>query len=133
MKHAMSYVIVAAITLLAACAGAPKKADATARCNEAPQWVTKDAAGNSIGIFVCFGEENRLLYTARVLPPPPPAPAASPLTDDEKHFLEVGKAEVARLKAITDNGIKSAKKPASTPAPAAPPATPLPTLGGTAQ
>jgi hypothetical protein len=133
MKYAMSYIIVVAIALLAACAGAPKKADTTARCNEAPQWITKDAAGNAVGIFVCFGEENRLLYTARVLQPTPPAPAAAPLTDDENLSLDVGKTEVARLTTPTDNGIKSAKKSASTPAPHAPPATPLPTANGTAQ
>lgn len=130
--------LAAAVSLLTACAGAHPKPEATARCNEAPQWVTKDAAGNAIGIFVCFGEENRLLYTARVLPPPPPAPApASALSPEDQKFLELGKAQVARMKVLADKGIKTAKKatPAATPAPAPAPAapTPLPTASGTAQ
>lgn len=167
MKQAMSYVIVAAIALLAACAGAPaKKPDATAKCNDTPQWVTKDAAGNAVGIYICFGDDNRLLYSARFLPtPPPPAPADEPeagsvpgrwdrpecerykpeaqkafckwipepataaakpsLSAEEKHFLEVGRAEVARMKALTDKGLKRAK-------PAAAPAS-LPTASGTAK
>lgn len=71
--------LAAAVALTAGCAHAPAAPKPlTARCNDTPQWATKDDAGRDVGIFVCFGEENRLLYVARLLPPAPPVPAAAP-------------------------------------------------------
>ena len=122
-------VLFVAVAFTAACAGAPVK-PVTARCNEQPQWLTKDPQGHDVGIYVCFGEENRLLYSARVLPPPPPpAPASAPaLSADEKHFLEVGRAEVARMKALTDKVAARSKKLKATEEQHS-----LPTLSGTAK
>ena len=75
----MKTALIAAILTMTACAGAPRKpaapAPLTARCNEQAQWTTKNEAGQDIGIFVCFGEESRLLYQVRILPPAPAAPA----------------------------------------------------------
>lgn len=60
------------------CAGlGAKKADSevlTARCNEQATWFTTDGTGQNIGIFICFGERNKLLYVARVMPAPPSTP-----------------------------------------------------------
>ena len=50
------------------CAGA--RPQTKARCNQAPQWTTVSAEGQHIGVFVCFGEENHLLYVARQIPAP---------------------------------------------------------------
>lgn len=72
--------LVIAAAVLAACADAqPKKTAAapalTARCNIDPQWRTEDDHGQKLGIYVCFGDENRLLYEVRVLPPAAAVPA----------------------------------------------------------
>ncbi len=67
------------IAILAACAGIETKDPVIkARCNEQPQWRTKDEKGQDLGIFICFGENSKLLYVVRVLPPAAPAPAPKP-------------------------------------------------------
>lgn len=79
MRHAMSSVIAAALLLLTACAAAPTKKAATVQCNDAPQWTMKAADGRALGIFVCFSDDNHLLYTTRALPvPPAPEAGAKP-------------------------------------------------------
>lgn len=64
---------------MSACAGAtPKPPQAPepiqARCNDKPQWATKDIEGRDVGIYVCFGAENRLLYSVRLISSDLPAP-----------------------------------------------------------
>lgn len=80
-------IAVVLIVAFAGCAGPRRKpttaaappAPIKARCLEKPQWTTKDEQGNDIGIYVCFGDESKLLYTARIIPPAPKAnPAKSP-------------------------------------------------------
>jgi hypothetical protein len=79
---ALQLVAVAMSAALGACAHAPAKpvaapspvaaaAPRQARCNEAPQWTTVDDKGQRVGIYVCFGSDSQLLWTARVLPPEP--------------------------------------------------------------
>lgn len=74
IKQTVAVLITAA---LAGCAGAPAKKPSPlkARCNEDPQWVTQTEVGERLGIFICFGEENRLLYTTKVLAPLAPVKA----------------------------------------------------------
>lgn len=70
----------AVMAVLAGCTGAqPQKKKAAqddapiqARCNEQPQWTTKDEKGEDIGIYICFGKRSQLLYAVRVLPKPDP-------------------------------------------------------------
>lgn len=80
LKLAAAVIVLAT---LAGCAGPQKKEPVqNARCNEQPQWVTKDEKGNDLGIYICFGENSRLLYVVRVLPPvPPPAAKKAPERD----------------------------------------------------
>lgn len=98
---------------LAACASARAKKPASllARCNEEPQWITQNVEGQRVGIFICFGEENKLLYTTQVLPPLPPEPPKKTMKD---------------LILAVDTSKPKIKKPS------APADTKLPTLGGTA-
>jgi hypothetical protein len=78
---AMKGAALALLMTLTGCAGlGAKKKPVAARCNEQPQWTTTDERGYPIGIYVCFGEENQLLYAIRVLPPPAPAAAPAPKT-----------------------------------------------------
>ncbi|MDD5301528.1 MAG: hypothetical protein PHS14_00350 [Elusimicrobia bacterium] len=87
------------LVLTTACATTQPQPAARAQCNAVPQWTTQDAQGRPVGIYVCFGPEQRLLYTVRLLPPAPATPTPPALTPEEQHFLELGRAEVARLKA----------------------------------
>jgi len=80
-------VLIAAAFMAACAASAPKPAASmTASCTELPQWTTKDQQGRSIGVYVCFGEESRLLYAVRVmtLPPKAPSPGQKPKTSAKK-------------------------------------------------
>lgn len=108
-KTAVVAVLIAAS--LTGCAGAQKREQQQARCQEQPQWTTTDAAGQAVGIYICFGERSQLLYAVRILPPPPPAPA--PAAPPKVKLPEL--APRPRVKA-----------------PTAAPAQ-LPTLGGTAK
>lgn len=69
---------------LSACAHAPAQpapASKVAMCNESPAWITTDPKnGHRVGIFICFGEDNHLLYATRELPNPAPAPASASVT-----------------------------------------------------
>lgn len=93
----------AVLAFLAACAGPQKKEPVqNARCNEQPQWVTKDASGKDLGIYICFGENSRLLYVVRVLPPPPPAPPKKqPVRDPKTGRFAKPAAAPAALPAVT--------------------------------
>jgi len=78
--------VLAVAVSLTGCAGlGAKKKPVAARCNEQPQWTTTDERGYPIGIYVCFGEENQLLYAIRILPPPAaPAPKPAPKASVKK-------------------------------------------------
>jgi hypothetical protein len=89
LKAAVLFVAVAG---LSACAGLQQREKPiVARCNEQVQWTTKDDAGNAVGIFVCFGEHNQLLYVVRQLPPAPPE-----LTPEQRRAAKIAafKAEM---------------------------------------
>ena len=80
-KSAGISILLLAITVVLAaffvgCAGPqPKQEDPQqARCNVTPQWNTKDKNGNHVGIYVCFGEKNQLLYSAKIISAPLPKP-----------------------------------------------------------
>lgn len=102
----ISLIVLAAVCAFSGCKSAPLKA----RCNEQPQWFTADQQGRKVGIYVCFGEENQMLYSMRLMPPAPPIPNPS----------------IARVEPAVKSPKISVKKPA-VKSPAS-----LPTLGGTA-
>ena len=70
------FAILIALAALIGCAGPrlKKEVPQQARCNVTPQWNTKDENGNHVGIYVCFGEKNQLLYSARIISAPLPKP-----------------------------------------------------------
>lgn len=132
----------AVMAVLAGCTGAqPQKKKAAqddapiqARCNEQPQWTTKDEKGEDIGIYICFGKRSQLLYAVRVLPKP----------DPKDLELQALRAELQKAKEAVPAAAPPPAPPAPEPikdlpvdaAPVPPPATPapaeLPTVTGTA-
>ncbi len=63
----MRTAIAAAVLLAAACAHAPKP-QPTAACQTVPQWIMTGPDGQpGVGVFVCFGEDHRVLWTSRLL------------------------------------------------------------------
>lgn len=81
MKTAL-LALAASCALTSGCAAAPpKKAPAVTAatpCQNVPQWTVSGPDGAPLGIFICFGADNQLLYQVRPLPPAP-APAAAPV------------------------------------------------------
>lgn len=122
----MKTIGIALLTLaLGACVGAPRRAETpkqettAARCQENPTWLLKDEQGRDLAVYICFGDQNRLLYTVRIVPP---AAATKPQPKPRKASARASRARPGPT------------APASAAAPpAAPPPVPLATLGGTAQ
>lgn len=57
----------AVVFLICGCASVPK-APKTLACQTAPQWFANDAQGKpASAVFVCFGEDHRLLWNSRPL------------------------------------------------------------------
>lgn len=114
---------------LAACSvkndDAPKttaEPEIKARCNELPQWTTKDEKGQDIAIYVCFGEKAQLLYTMRVIPK----------VDPVAQQLAAAKAEAEALRAELQKAKGASAPPASAITKPAAKAAALPTVSGTA-
>ena len=124
MYHKFRLVAFVAIAALAACASLkptpPPPPPAQVRCNETPQWTSKDAAGHDVGIFICFGEKSQLLYSVHVLPPAPvAAPAPTPAAADglqwDRPECDYYRPEAQKLFCHRVKATKAAvkKKPAS--------------------
>lgn len=135
------------VTTLAGCTATAAKsrkaqADKDVRCIEQPQWTIPDEQGKRIGVFVCFGPDNRLLYAARVLPPEPTleqklaaAEAHEKKLDADLENIRKMRAAVEELKEIQEaeraarEAAKEKRKAAASPVraetlPLAPPAEP---------
>lgn len=124
--------LLVAVASLAACASFSAKPK-TLACQPTAQWFTNDAQGHPNGaVFVCFGADGHLLWQSRALTldemqklTAAPAATANTTTQQQKD-LALDRAQLAKMRAVTDKVRRSAKTAAPKSNPSTPAAAEVP-------